>query len=66
MDMVIAHKRFNRVDLLTVKGRMDAASAPQLKQAIDGLFDENRYRIVLDLAELTALDIDLDSGTAWA
>jgi anti-sigma B factor antagonist len=52
MDMVITHKRFNRVDLLTVKGRMDAASAPQLKQAIDGLFDENRYRIVLDLADL--------------
>jgi anti-sigma B factor antagonist len=50
--MEITHKRLNRVDLLTVVGRMDAASAPQLKQQIDALFDQGRFRIVLDLAGL--------------
>jgi anti-sigma B factor antagonist len=50
--MEITHKRYNRVDLLKIDGRMDAASAPQLKQAIDALFDQGRYRLVLDLANL--------------
>src|SRR5918911_1967607 len=50
--MEITHKRFNRVDLVTIEGRMDAASAPQLRQTIDSLFDQGRYRIVLDLAGL--------------
>jgi len=50
--MEITHKRLNRVDLLTIVGRMDAASAPQLKQQIDALFDQGRFRIVLDLAGL--------------
>ena len=48
--MEITHKRFNRVDLLTIEGRMDAASAPQLKQQIEALFEQGRYRLVLDLA----------------
>jgi anti-sigma B factor antagonist len=50
--MEITHKPFNRVDLLTVTGRLDAASAPQLKQQIDTLFEQGRYRLVLDLAQL--------------
>lgn len=50
--MDVSHKKFNRVDLLTLEGRMDAASAPQLKQHIDSLFEQGRYRIVLDLAKL--------------
>ena len=50
--MEITHKRFNRVDLLSIEGRMDAASAPQLKQQIEALFDQGRYRLVLDMAKL--------------
>jgi anti-sigma B factor antagonist len=50
--MEITHRRMNRVDLVAVSGRIDAASSPQLKQQIDALFDEGRYRIVLDLGEL--------------
>ena len=53
--MDIAHKRFNRADLLTLKGRLDAASAPQLKQQIESLFEQGRYRLVLDMAELEYL-----------
>ena len=50
--MEIMHKRFNRVDLLSIKGRLDASNAPQLKQQIDALFQQGRNRIVLDLADL--------------
>jgi anti-sigma B factor antagonist len=50
--MEITHKRLNRVDVLSLAGRLDAATAPQLKQQIDGLFDQGRYRLVLDLAGL--------------
>ena len=50
--MNIEHRRFSRVDLLEVSGRVDAATAAQLKQQIEALFDEGRYRIVLDLARL--------------
>jgi anti-sigma B factor antagonist len=50
--MEITHKRLNRVDLLSVSGRLDAMSAPQFKQKLDSLFAEGRYRVVLDLSGL--------------
>jgi anti-sigma B factor antagonist len=50
--MQVNHRRMNRVDLIAVSGRVDAASAPQLKQQIEAVFEEGRYRIVLDLSEL--------------
>jgi anti-sigma B factor antagonist len=50
--MEITHKRLNRVDLLSVSGRLDAMSAQQFKQTIDELFAAGRYRLVLDLAGL--------------
>jgi anti-sigma B factor antagonist len=50
--MEISHRPMNRVDLLEVVGRVDAATAPKLKQQIEALFDEGRYRIVLNLAGL--------------
>lgn len=50
--MEMTHRRMNRVDLLEVAGRVDAATAPQLKHQIETLFNEGRYRIVLDLANL--------------
>jgi anti-sigma B factor antagonist len=50
--MNIEHRRLNRVDLVAVSGRIDAATAPQLKQQIEALFEEGRYRIVLDLEKL--------------
>jgi anti-sigma B factor antagonist len=50
--MEITHKGFNRVDLLSIVGRLDAASAPKLKEQIDALFEQGRCRLVLDLAQL--------------
>jgi anti-sigma B factor antagonist len=48
----IKRKQMNRVDLITVSGRLDAAHSPQLKQLIDEIFAEGRYRLVLDFAQL--------------
>lgn len=50
--MEITHKRMNRADLLSISGRLDAMHAPELKQKIEELFAEGRYRIVLDLSAL--------------
>ncbi len=50
--MEISHRPMNRVDLLEVAGRVDAATASTLKRQIEALFDAGRYRIVLDLAKL--------------
>lgn len=53
--MEITHKRFHRVDLLSLKGRLDAAAAPQFRQQIESLFEQGRYRVVLDMSELEYL-----------
>src|SRR5262245_10894797 len=53
--MEINHRRLNRVDLIALQGRLDAASAPQLKGQIDSLLGQNRCRIVLDLSALEGL-----------
>jgi anti-sigma B factor antagonist len=50
--MEISHRRLNRVDVLTVSGRLTAAEAPQLQERFNQLFNEGRYRILLDLAGL--------------
>jgi anti-sigma B factor antagonist len=53
--MEIQHRQLNRVDVLSLSGRLDAASSPQLKEQIDALLSQNRCRIVLDLSGLEAL-----------
>lgn len=50
--MEITHRRLNRVDIVGVQGRLTAAEAPQLQHQLNQLFDEGRYRIVLDLGKL--------------
>ncbi len=50
--MEISHRHFNRVDLVKIDGRLDAMTAPRLKEQIDQLFAQQRYRIVLDLTDL--------------
>ena len=45
-------KRFRHCDLVSVKGRVDSYTAPQLSEALQAVNDEDRYKIVLDMAEL--------------
>jgi anti-sigma B factor antagonist len=50
--MEIVHRPFQRVDLLTIQGRVDAKTSPDLKQKLDSLFQQGRHRIVLDLSNI--------------
>jgi anti-sigma B factor antagonist len=50
--MEIAHRRMNRVDILSVSGRMQAPEAVQFQERINQLFAEGRFRILLDFANL--------------
>ena len=50
--MEIAHRRMNRVDILSVSGRMQAPEAIQFQERINQLFSEGRFRILLDFANL--------------
>jgi anti-sigma B factor antagonist len=50
--MDITHRRINRVDVLGLSGRMMAPEAAVLKEQLDQLFAEGRYRIILDLSQL--------------
>jgi anti-sigma B factor antagonist len=50
--MDITHRRLNRVDVIGVNGRLTAAEAPELQERLNQLFNEGRYRIVLDFAGL--------------
>ncbi|HZB96493.1 MAG TPA: STAS domain-containing protein [Herpetosiphonaceae bacterium] len=50
--MEIAHRRMNRVDILSVSGRMQAPEAVQFQERINQLFSEGRFRILLDFANL--------------
>ena len=50
--MEITAKQFKHCDLLTVKGKVDSFTAPDLTKAIEKLNDSGRYKIVLDMANL--------------
>ena len=50
--MEITHKELKRVDLVTISGRMDSSTAPELEATLRAINDAGRYRIVLDLSNL--------------
>ncbi len=50
--MEISHRQLNRVDIVAVKGRLTAAEAQQLQDTLTALFDQGRFRILLDFKEL--------------
>jgi anti-sigma B factor antagonist len=50
--MEITTQHFKHCDLLTVKGRVDSYTAPQLVEAIETANKNNVFKIVLDLGEL--------------
>ena len=50
--MEIATKGYERVEVITIKGRVDSVAAPQLAQALEAAHHRSRYRIVVDMSEL--------------
>lgn len=50
--MEVSHRRLNRVDVLSISGRLTAAEAPELQEHVNRLFNDGRYRILLDFSNL--------------
>ena len=50
--MEIIHKEFKRVDLVSVSGRVDSNTAPDLESTFRGINNAGRFRIVLDMSNL--------------
>ncbi len=50
--MEIKTQQFKRCDLLSIKGKVDSFTAPDLTKAIEALNTENRFKIILDLSKL--------------
>lgn len=53
--MNITRRTLSKVDVLTLSGRLDAASEQDLRKVIDAMLSEGRARIVLDLSQLETL-----------
>lgn len=47
--MQVNVKRMKRVDVVEVSGRIDHHTAPELRQTLEGLIDQGRARIVVDM-----------------
>jgi anti-sigma B factor antagonist len=45
-------KEFKHCDVITVKGRVDSSTAPQLSQVLEKATEDGRFKLVLDLAGL--------------
>ncbi len=50
--MEITTKKYKHCDLLSLHGKVDSYTAPDLTKAIEGLNHAGQYKIVLDMANL--------------
>jgi anti-anti-sigma factor len=53
--MKITTKQLKRVDLVTVSGRVDSATAPELDSVLKSIVEAGRFRICMDLKDLEYL-----------
>ena len=50
--MEITTQEFKHCDLITVKGRVDSATAPQMAQALENANESGKYKLVIDMTAL--------------
>jgi anti-sigma B factor antagonist len=50
--MEITTKQLKRVDVVTVSGRVDSSTAPELDEVLKSILEAERYRICMDLSDL--------------
>ncbi len=50
--MEVTTQEFKQCNLVTVKGRVDSATASQLGEALEKTTKDGRYKIVLDMSEV--------------
>ena len=51
-DLQISVESMKRVELITVSGRIDSSNASQLDEALKGLMNNGRHKLVLDLSNV--------------
>ncbi len=56
MEFGIANTKQGQYAVIAVRGEIDAATAPQLRQAIDELVSSGETQLVLDLQDVQFLD----------
>ena len=49
----VSTQELRRCDVVRVKGRVDSSSASELKKALDGITDNNRFKIVINMKDVT-------------
>ncbi len=49
----ISTKELRRCDVVRVKGRVNSETAPELKAAFDAIMNAGRFKIVLNLGDVT-------------
>ena len=50
--MELTVQEFKHCDLITIKGRVDSATAPQMAQALEAANENGKYKLVIDMAGL--------------
>jgi anti-anti-sigma factor len=50
--MEISSSQYKRCDVVTAKGRVDSATAPELEEALKAVTNAGRFKIVLDMTEV--------------
>jgi len=50
--MEISVQEFKHCDMISVKGRVDSATAPQLAQALEAANEGGKYKLVIDMEGL--------------
>ncbi len=53
--MDVKTRQFKRVDLVEVCGRVDSSTAPRLESALQGIMEQERFHIVVDMQGLEYL-----------
>ncbi|MFW6097833.1 MAG: STAS domain-containing protein [Chloroflexota bacterium] len=51
----ISVQSLKRVDLITVSGRVDSSTAPELEETLEDRIDEGRYNLVLEMSGVSYL-----------
>jgi len=51
--MEISTTQFKRCDVVNASGRVDSSTAPDLEQALNAVTNASRFKIVLDMSNIT-------------
>jgi anti-sigma B factor antagonist len=51
--MEISTTQHKRCDVVKASGRVDSSTAPELEQALNAITNAGRYKVVLDMSDIT-------------